>query len=487
MVVHLWLFLLIVRLVSCEHLEESKKIIFPQITNNVEHTENKLCKIQSELYKEQLENLTLWAHEMWDATAKYTTGILRGNIFQMGDWDECITIQGPYKTQYCLASIIIDMPEPTSDRDPLSIQYSPFELVLNKIYKTEEVSVQSRHAVQMGICTPAACSPKDLEFFLNKYLRHIENPLEDENVTYSAKVFKQLCQTEDDRWNFDVWDTSFCFLVLVLVILVLLSTLLDYCLTEEVKSEKKAQKKSLTKNICISFSARKNFLDLARADESNSALSILYGMKTFCIFMIIMDHRFGTVLSGPIINFDYVEREYRSEYAAFIFHGDLFVDSFFVLSGLLVTYCLLVQFEKKIINPLFILFLRYIRLTPVYAFVIFYWASIFNHIGSGPLWKLVVSPEVQDCRENWWINLLYLNNYVNDKHMITSALADIVLAFTAALFLYLGIEAPLRKIFKELLTPSSSSHNNNNNKLPSSETEQNVTNNNTNQDSNSRL
>lgn len=63
MVVHLWLFLLTVKLVSSEHLEASKKIIFPQITNNVDRTENELCKIQSELYKEQLENLTLWAHE----------------------------------------------------------------------------------------------------------------------------------------------------------------------------------------------------------------------------------------------------------------------------------------------------------------------------------------------------------------------------------------------------------------------------------------
>lgn len=72
--------------------------------------------------------------KVWDASAKYTTGVLRGNVFQMGDWDECITIQGPYKTQYCLASIIIDMPEPTSSRDPVSIEYSPYETVLNKIY-----------------------------------------------------------------------------------------------------------------------------------------------------------------------------------------------------------------------------------------------------------------------------------------------------------------------------------------------------------------
>lgn len=78
----------------------------------------------------------------------------------------------------------------------------------------------------------------------------------------------------------------------------------------------------------------------------------------------------------------------------------------------------------------------------------------------------------------------------NYLFQITYAFGDIVLAFTSALFLYLGIEAPLRKIFKELLMPSSS--HNNKNKPPSTETntEQNVThnnNNNRNQDNNSRL
>lgn len=60
--------------------------------------------------------------------------------------------------------------------------------------------------------------------------------------------------------------------------------------------------------LCIAFSVRRNFLDLPKAEESNPALHILYGTRTFCILMIIMDHRFGTYLSGPLINFDYIEK-----------------------------------------------------------------------------------------------------------------------------------------------------------------------------------
>ncbi|CAH2019014.1 unnamed protein product [Acanthoscelides obtectus] len=56
------------------------------------------------------------------------------------------------------------------------------------------------------------------------------------------------------------------------------------------------------------------------------------------------------------------EPQYRSSVACVLFHGDLFVDSFFLLSGLLVVYVLLNQFEKRRVNPGFIVLLRYIRI-----------------------------------------------------------------------------------------------------------------------------
>lgn len=58
------------------------------------------------------------------------------------------------------------------------------------------------------------------------------------------------------------------------------------------------------------------------------------------------------------------------------------------------------------------------RLTPLFAFVIFYTASVYAHTGSGPLWKAVVYPEVLDCRKNWWASLIYLGNYINVDEMV---------------------------------------------------------------------
>lgn len=42
---------------------------------------------------------------VFDATAKLPSGILNGNGNQYGDFDECLSIDGPVRGKYCLASL----------------------------------------------------------------------------------------------------------------------------------------------------------------------------------------------------------------------------------------------------------------------------------------------------------------------------------------------------------------------------------------------
>lgn len=71
----------------------------------------------------------------------------------------------------------------------------------------------------------------------------------------------------------------------------------------------------LGRRLLVGFSARKNFLDLAKADESNPALRPLYGLRTFAIVMIVVGHRFGTFASGPVLNYDSIEEVIKISYS----------------------------------------------------------------------------------------------------------------------------------------------------------------------------
>ena len=49
------------------------------------------------------------------------------------------------------------------------------------------------------------------------------------------------------------------------------------------------------------------------------------------------------------------------------------------------------------------------RLTPAYAAVLAFMATLVVHCGSGPDWQ-VIKGMSSECRASWWRNLLYINN-----------------------------------------------------------------------------
>jgi hypothetical protein len=45
-------------------------------------------------------------------------------------------------------------------------------------------------------------------------------------------------------------------------------------------------------------------------------------------------------------------------------------------------------------------------------------ATLLKYMGSGPQWPLVDQTLQQLCVNNWWVALLYIQNYVNDTDMV---------------------------------------------------------------------
>jgi len=61
--------------------------------------------------------------------------------------------------------------------------------------------------------------------------------------------------------------------------------------------------------------------------------------------------------------------------------------------------------------PAFMFFvLRYLRLTPLYAFILFVYAFMAPLFGSGPVWYRMIR-DSELCLSHWWSNLIYANNF----------------------------------------------------------------------------
>jgi len=81
-----------------------------------------------------LITLLLYYFLVWDASAKQAVGLLSGNRFQLGDFDECLQVAKPIKAQYCLVDVKLDVPSEYSYADPLAREYDPLLPAWHKIY-----------------------------------------------------------------------------------------------------------------------------------------------------------------------------------------------------------------------------------------------------------------------------------------------------------------------------------------------------------------
>jgi len=80
---------------------------------------------------------------VWDASAKQAVGLLSGNRFQLGDFDECLQVAKPIKAQYCLVDVKLDVPSQYSYADPLAREYDPLLPAWHKIYVRKVFSASS--------------------------------------------------------------------------------------------------------------------------------------------------------------------------------------------------------------------------------------------------------------------------------------------------------------------------------------------------------
>lgn len=137
--------------------------------------------------------------------------------------------------------------------------------------------------------------------------------------------------------------------------------------------------------------------------------------------LVVFGHTFMTSAFAPMNNPQFIEQTYESYQWAMVNTGVTVVQTFFVMSGLLLYLGFHEVLKENKFNIKYFwiaIVYRYIRLTPPYAYLILFHATFLYEFGDGPGWKNVALIERNFCRSNWWTNLLYVNNYVRPEQMV---------------------------------------------------------------------
>uniref|UniRef100_A0A7M5UX50 Nose resistant-to-fluoxetine protein N-terminal domain-containing protein n=2 Tax=Clytia hemisphaerica TaxID=252671 RepID=A0A7M5UX50_9CNID len=163
------------------------------------------------------------------------------------------------------------------------------------------------------------------------------------------------------------------------------------------------------------FSLQRNTCAIMGTEQPKGAIRSVHGIRALSMFWVIIGHVFLWSQGVPNDNTLVAMSKLATEWSYQVINNSFVsVDSFFLLSGLLVSYLSWKRMDKtngKINLPMFYIH-RFLRLTPLYMFVILLWNNIFPYTIFGPLApRYQTENHFKACNKYWWTNLLYINNF----------------------------------------------------------------------------
>ena len=321
----------------------------------------------------------------------------------------------------------------------------------------------------MTVCGPSICTEQDYQMMIHNLLgglgslesfleegkktleltESIKNRFSNYKLTQSASGAQPEVIFNEDyiHSNFHTLDAGaiamlvFC---VVLSVVVCLATAFDFYLQVlEPKKVLEDSKQSMiplegkenTKNVqrvprrpksaleeallCFSLYRNLNMLLVSRSAErtgERNTLDVMNAVRVMSISWVVVGHVVLLRGTNSIVYNYYEIGPYLSETkVALIYGGEYAVDTFFWLSGMLMAYLFLTQlvrvdsFRPK--DWFLVYFHRFFRILPAYIFVLFFLWAFTKYIGYGPYW-VVGDGLFSDCKDYWYTNFLFLNNFI---------------------------------------------------------------------------
>ncbi|XP_022209522.2 nose resistant to fluoxetine protein 6-like isoform X3 [Drosophila obscura] len=363
-----------------EHFRNESLTELDLFISRIPSQEDLLCLADMAQFMQALTGGQLWALKMIDAWGSIPSGLLEGNIFNFGNFDECVRISKEITSshsingKYCFLKV--------------SVGSLPQSVAL------------LTNAMRIGSCFPASCSAALMDAFLGQLVQKLFNS----NST-SIQIRETSCQTSESK----AWDGMTIFTVVLLGLMgsiVLLCTLYDYFLCQD--------QSSLPVFVKI-FSARASSRAIFRIVDNKSnpnIISCLDGIRCMSLIWVVFGHEYGYTLGSPNINTLNVISWAVEPFANFILYAYFSVDSFFFIGGLLVAMVALRSMDKskgKLNVPLMYLH-RFIRIVPILAVAILVYMNLITVITDGPLTYREYHGK-EACKKGWFWTLLFIQNY----------------------------------------------------------------------------
>ncbi|XP_043256336.1 uncharacterized protein LOC122399606 [Colletes gigas] len=412
----------------------------PTFVPNFTAVEDLECQQHGKIFLRQLRGYKLWALQMLDSSAKIPSGLLRGNVNQLGDFDECLGVIAHVKLnnntlkvqgKYCLANIDLHASHPDMRLPVNMMQARAF--IRGSMHDPGHF-IPKFTTMNWALCLPAACSAEDAENVLEQALSYYNSTI---GIRFTVEVDPNMCYVKQKPGSYSKETIGVLYFYAMVGCLVLIATVRDYLIVPDGKG-------NYSDRIIMSFSLRRTVRSLLKTGSNDFDIACIHGIRTLVTILIYIAHQLIPVSRLPFSNRIDLTEVANNPMSSVLRAAIVYTDAFLLLSGVLTAYNMAHEFTERGEIRWFCRFIaRYIRLTPALLAVVFWYAFVMEHTGSGPQWNSVILPNAELCKSNAWTNLLYIQNFFPFEEMCATHTHQL------ALDMQLSILAPIFVFFLE--------------------------------------
>ncbi|KYB25125.1 nose resistant to fluoxetine protein 6 [Tribolium castaneum] len=324
--------------------------------------------------------------KMLDAWSKFPSGIMEGNLMDLGSFDECYAIEyNNIYGKYCLGNL-------------------HFSFQMENFFKTFGISDAKPRPRILLHPQPRLMGLGD-EYTGIHFAACVPSTLPASEIPGLFNYTEEFCYSKATEPELSAGAIVTITILAIFLCIVLVSTSYDVALNYF--------KKEPYHELLIAFSFLHNGRKLFRSSKNSEQLLCLNGIRALSMMWVILGHEYSNSFNAPISNFFDLKTWQDDPANMFIMGATVSVDTFFTAGGLVTVYTFLKSMDKGAnFNVLLFYVHRYLRLTPAYFIMGLIHLFLLNHFGTGPLWKVVDISLVDTCETGWWSSLLYITNYV---------------------------------------------------------------------------
>ncbi|CRL08602.1 CLUMA_CG021290, isoform A [Clunio marinus] len=396
---------------------------------------SKDCGDHLEMLRNGIKENEVWALKVQDASGKPTSGFTWGNNFWLGAERNCYLLNQPPKISLIKSKNRKMDDNMTEIGSEIPVEYRMF-------YASHTSKIQfdadlfNKSVLHIGLCFPEACDETEVHVMAKKIFHE-----KFQDFHLYGEVNYLGTKTLTIRKEF--LNETFVLLLLVIIVTFVVLAIIGTTYVNNLKSHRKDMKEisalptfnndqknlknklkaSLAEKFWRCFSLKDNCGFIMSTKINRKSIAPIHGVRAIGALWIMAGHVYYYAF-GPTDNIQLIFSYANALVLQPLFAAAISVDSFYVMSGFLLSYAFYEKQKKRPSKQLTIdvirgIVYRYIRITPCFMIIMLLAVTISIFLNDTSQYLMIENIE-ENCKNYWWRNVLCIQNFYPLSEMCMS-------------------------------------------------------------------